>query len=162
RDRAPAPAGGRGGGGADGGLSARVLRPLRSGLRALRRLHRRGQARRPRRRLRLPGPPRPPASRLRRVPGQLRHVAVAGPAGARRGADGAVSWTPQELMTVSASCLLRDRGAVFAGVGVPLLASVLAKRRHAPDLTIVLEGGIIGPRMLGGQPALFIYDVRRH
>src|SRR4029453_11547784 len=74
---------------------------------------------------------------LRRVPGQLRHVAVAGPAGARRGADGAVSWTPQELMTVSASRLLRDHRAVFAGVGVPLLASVLAKRRHAPDLTIV-------------------------
>jgi glutaconate CoA-transferase subunit B len=71
-----------------------------------------------------------------------------------------VSWTPQELMTVSASRLLRDHRAVFAGVGVPLLASVLAKRRHAPDLTIVLEGGIIGPRMLAGRLPISTNEMR--
>jgi len=71
-----------------------------------------------------------------------------------------VSWTAQELMTVSASRLLHDHRAVFAGVGVPLLASVLAKRRHAPDLTIVLEGGIIGPRMLAGRLPISTNEMR--
>jgi glutaconate CoA-transferase, subunit B len=71
-----------------------------------------------------------------------------------------VSWTPQELMTVSASRLLRDHRTVFAGVGVPLLASVLAKRRHAPDLTIALEGGIIGPRMLAGRLPISTNEMR--
>src|SRR6266568_1538813 len=72
----------------------------------------------------------------------------------------AVSWTPQELMTVSASRLLRDHRVVFAGVGVPLLASVLAKRRQAPDLTIVLEGGIIGPSMLEGKLPISTNEMR--
>jgi glutaconate CoA-transferase subunit B len=49
---------------------------------------------------------------------------------------------------------------VFAGVGVPLLAAVLAKRRHAPDLTIVLEGGIIGPRMLAGRLPISTNEMR--
>jgi len=71
-----------------------------------------------------------------------------------------VSWTPQELMTVSAGRLLRDHRVVFAGVGVPLLASVLAKQRHAPDLTIVLEGGIIGPRMLAGRLPISTNEMR--
>ena len=71
-----------------------------------------------------------------------------------------MSWTPQELMTVSASRLLRDHRVVFAGVGVPLLASVLAKRRQAPDLTIVLEGGIIGPSMLEGKLPISTNEMR--
>ncbi len=60
--------------------------------------------------------------------------------------------TPIELMTIAGSRLLRDGRVVFAGVGAPLEASVLAKRLHAPSLTIVLEGGSIGPRMLPGPP----------
>ena len=63
-------------------------------------------------------------------------------------------------MTVSASRLLEDHRVVFAGVGVPLLASVLAKRLHAPDLTIVLEGGIIGPRMLAGKLPISTNEMR--
>jgi glutaconate CoA-transferase, subunit B len=74
--------------------------------------------------------------------------------------NGGVAWTPQELMTVSASRLLRDHRVVFAGVGVPLLASVLAKRRQAPDLTIVLEGGIIGPSMLPGKLPISTNEMR--
>jgi glutaconate CoA-transferase subunit B len=71
-----------------------------------------------------------------------------------------VSWTAQELMTVSASRLLEDHRVVFAGVGVPLLASVLAKRRQAPELTIVLEGGIIGPSMLEGKLPISTNEMR--
>jgi glutaconate CoA-transferase, subunit B len=40
---------------------------------------------------------------------------------------------------------------VFAGVGSPLEASFLAKRLHARSLTIVVEGGSIGPRMIPGR-----------
>jgi glutaconate CoA-transferase, subunit B len=56
----------------------------------------------------------------------------------------------QELMTIAGSRMLRDGTVVFAGVGAPLEASVLAKRLHAPDLTIVLEGGSVGARMVPG------------
>ncbi|MGH3360728.1 MAG: CoA-transferase subunit beta [Nocardioidaceae bacterium] len=54
------------------------------------------------------------------------------------------SATPDEVMTVAASRLLLDDKVVFAGIGLPLVASTLARRRHAPNLTVVLEGGIIG------------------
>jgi glutaconate CoA-transferase subunit B len=71
-----------------------------------------------------------------------------------------VSWTTQELMTVSASRLLHDQRVVFAGVGTPLLASVLAKRQHAPNLTVVLEGGIIGPQMVPGRLPISTNEMR--
>jgi glutaconate CoA-transferase subunit B len=40
--------------------------------------------------------------------------------------------------------LLGDGQVVFAGVGIPLLAATLAQRLHAPGLTILFEGGVIG------------------
>jgi glutaconate CoA-transferase, subunit B len=61
------------------------------------------------------------------------------------------SWTPDELLAVSASRLLEDGRVVFAGVGTPLLASILARSTHAPRLTIVVEGGVIGPDVKAGQ-----------
>ena len=63
-------------------------------------------------------------------------------------------------MTIAGSRLLADRRVVFAGVGAPLEASVLAKRLHAPDLTIVLEGGSIGPRMLPGKLPVSTNEMR--
>jgi glutaconate CoA-transferase subunit B len=68
--------------------------------------------------------------------------------------------TPQERMTIAGSRLLEDRRVVFAGVGAPLEASVLAKRLHAPDLTIVLEGGSIGPRMVPGMLPVSTNEMR--
>lgn len=59
--------------------------------------------------------------------------------------------TADEIVTISASRMLRDNKVVFAGVGTPLLASALARRRQAPHLTIVLEGGIIGTHLLPGH-----------
>jgi glutaconate CoA-transferase, subunit B len=59
--------------------------------------------------------------------------------------------TAEELMAISASRLLADHKVVFAGVGMPLLASAVARRMHAPHLTIVLEGGIIGTSPLPGR-----------
>jgi glutaconate CoA-transferase subunit B len=68
--------------------------------------------------------------------------------------------TPEELMTIAGGRLLRDEQVVFAGVGAPLEASVLAKRLHAPSLTIVLEGGSIGPRMLPGKLPISTNEMR--
>jgi len=56
-------------------------------------------------------------------------------------------YTRTELLTVSASRLLEDGKIVFAGVGIPLLASILAQKIHAPSLTIVVEGGAIAPEV---------------
>ncbi len=59
--------------------------------------------------------------------------------------------TPSELLAVMGSRQLQDDTSVFAGVGVPLLAAALAQQRHAPRLTMVIEGGIIGPRIRPGR-----------
>jgi len=68
--------------------------------------------------------------------------------------------TPAEVMTVAGSRFLRDGRVVFAGVGAPLEASVLAKRMHAPNLTIVLEGGAIGPKMVPGKLPVSTNEMR--
>jgi len=56
----------------------------------------------------------------------------------------AAPYTASELLAVMSARLLRDGQVVFAGVGIPLLAATLAQRLHAPGLTILFEGGIIG------------------
>lgn len=65
-----------------------------------------------------------------------------------------------EAMTVAASRLLPDHSVVFAGIGLPLVAAALAKRRQAPHLTIVLEGGIIGTELLPGRLPASTNEVR--
>ena len=60
-------------------------------------------------------------------------------------------YTASELLAVMAARLLVDGQTVFAGVGVPLLAATLAQRLHAPTLTILFEGGVIGPFVVPGQ-----------
>jgi glutaconate CoA-transferase subunit B len=71
-----------------------------------------------------------------------------------------MDYTPEELIAISASRLLGDRKVVFAGVGMPLLASVLARGLHAPHLTIVLEGGIIGPQIEPGKLPISTNEMR--
>ena len=71
-----------------------------------------------------------------------------------------MDWTPQELIAINASRLLEDRKVVFAGVGMPLVGAVLAKTLHAPHLTIVLEGGIIGPRIVPGDLPVSTNEMR--
>ena len=68
--------------------------------------------------------------------------------------------TPSELLAVMASRALRDDTTVFAGVGVPLLAAALAQQRHAPRLTMVIEGGIIGPRIKPGRLPISTNEMR--
>jgi glutaconate CoA-transferase, subunit B len=68
--------------------------------------------------------------------------------------------TAEELMAITASRLLADHKVVFAGVGMPLLASGLARHRHAPHLTIVLEGGIIGTSLRPGKLPISTNEMR--
>lgn len=71
-----------------------------------------------------------------------------------------MSITASELLAVMASRALRDDTTVFAGVGVPLLAAALAQQRHAPRLTMVIEGGIIGPRIKPGRLPISTNEMR--
>lgn len=69
-------------------------------------------------------------------------------------------YTPSELLAVTASRLLEDGKIVFAGVGTPLLASILARTTHAPTLTIVVEGGVIAPEVKPGELPISTNEMR--
>lgn len=69
------------------------------------------------------------------------------------------SYSAAELMIVNAARLLKDGDVVFVGVGQPNLACNLARRTHAPNLTMIYEAGVIGadPKRLPlsiGDPTL--------
>ena len=72
----------------------------------------------------------------------------------------AAAFNAQELLAVIASRELKDDTTVFAGVGVPLLAAALARQRHAPRLTMVIEGGIIGPEIAPGRLPISTNEMR--
>jgi glutaconate CoA-transferase, subunit B len=63
----------------------------------------------------------------------------------------ASAYTASELLAVMAARLLTDGQIVFAGIGIPLLAATLAQRSFAPHLTILFEGGTIGPFIVPGE-----------
>jgi glutaconate CoA-transferase subunit B len=60
-------------------------------------------------------------------------------------------YTAAELLAVMSGRLLEDGQIVFAGVGIPLLAATLAQRLRAPGLTILFEGGTVGPFIVPGE-----------
>ena len=68
--------------------------------------------------------------------------------------------TASELLAVMAARVLRDDTTVFAGVGVPLLAAALAQQRHPPRLTMVIDGGIIGPQIKPGRLPVSTNEMR--
>ena len=72
----------------------------------------------------------------------------------------AAAFTQNELLAVMGSRQLRDDQTVFTGVGAPMMASVLAQRRHAPRLTMVIEGGIVGPRWRPGWLPISTNEMR--
>jgi glutaconate CoA-transferase subunit B len=71
-----------------------------------------------------------------------------------------VDYDRDELITITASRLLQDGRVVFAGVGTPLLASVLAQRTHAPHLSVVVEGGVIGAEIKPGDLPISTNEMR--
>jgi glutaconate CoA-transferase subunit B len=56
-----------------------------------------------------------------------------------------LDYTPSELMAVAGARELRDREVVAVGLGLPVVASFLAKQTHAPNMTILFELGVIDP-----------------
>ena len=58
-----------------------------------------------------------------------------------------MEYNPTELMACVASRVLEDNRSVLVGTGLPIIASVLAQRLHAPSLLILFEAGGIGPRI---------------
>jgi len=58
------------------------------------------------------------------------------------------NYSASEMMVVAAARQLRNDQVVFVGVGLPLLAAILAKRTHAPRATLLCESGIVD-----GDPA---------
>lgn len=59
-----------------------------------------------------------------------------------------MSYSPSELMIVSAARALAGSRVVFVGVGLPNIACNLARRSHSPELELVYESGVFG-----AQPA---------
>jgi glutaconate CoA-transferase subunit B len=68
--------------------------------------------------------------------------------------------TTNELLAVMGARQLRDHQTVFTGVGAPMMASVLAQRLHAPRLTMVIEGGIVGPEWRPGWLPISTNEMR--
>jgi glutaconate CoA-transferase, subunit B len=68
--------------------------------------------------------------------------------------------TTNELLAVLGARELKDHQTVFTGVGAPMMASVLAQRLHAPHLTMVVEGGIIGPQWKPGWLPISTNEMR--
>jgi glutaconate CoA-transferase, subunit B len=71
-----------------------------------------------------------------------------------------VSVTANELLAVMGARELRDNSTVFTGVGAPMMASVLAQRTHAPGLTMMVEGGVIGPMWKPGELPISTNEMR--
>lgn len=61
------------------------------------------------------------------------------------------NYTASEILAVMSSRLLKNGQVVFAGVGVPLLAATLAQGLGCPGLTILFEGGVMGPIIKPGH-----------
>ncbi len=55
--------------------------------------------------------------------------------------------TTMELLAVAAAREVPDGAFVFAGTGLPLLASMLAQHTVAPNMTLIMEAGIVGPKI---------------
>lgn len=56
---------------------------------------------------------------------------------------GDMTWTADEMMTVSAARSLTSTDTCFVGIGIPSTAAILAKATHAPGLTLIYESGTI-------------------
>ncbi|HEX4134447.1 MAG TPA: CoA-transferase [Bryobacteraceae bacterium] len=60
--------------------------------------------------------------------------------------DGALEYTADEMMTISAARMLRNGASCFVGIGLPSAAANLARLTHAPDAVLIYESGCIGTK----------------
>jgi glutaconate CoA-transferase, subunit B len=52
-----------------------------------------------------------------------------------------------ELLCSVAARLIENGQSVFVGTGLPMIATMLAQRTHAPDVLVVFEAGGVGPEI---------------
>ena len=57
-----------------------------------------------------------------------------------------LQYTPSELMATAGARELQDGEVVAVGLGLPVVATFLAKQTHAPNITILFELGVIDPQ----------------
>jgi len=57
-----------------------------------------------------------------------------------------LSYTADEMMTITAARSLRDGMTCFVGIGLPSEAANLARATHAPGLVLIYESGTIGSK----------------
>jgi glutaconate CoA-transferase, subunit B len=55
-----------------------------------------------------------------------------------------VDYSAQEMMTIAAARALSSGDVCFVGIGAPSVACNLARRLHAPGITLIYESGTIG------------------
>lgn len=55
----------------------------------------------------------------------------------------ATDYDTNDQMSVAAARLIRDNEAAYVGVGMPMVAGLMAKQMQAPNSTIVIENGIV-------------------
>ena len=55
-------------------------------------------------------------------------------------------YSAADMMAVAAARVLESSDVCFVGIGAPSLACNLARRTHAPDITLIYESGTIGAR----------------
>lgn len=56
-------------------------------------------------------------------------------------------FTQMELLAVATAREIANGDFAFVGTGLPLLAAGLAQHTNAPDMTIILEAGTVGPKI---------------
>jgi glutaconate CoA-transferase subunit B len=61
------------------------------------------------------------------------------------------NYNTAELVAIMSARFLEDGKIVFGGAGMPLISCILAQKIHAPRLTILFEGGVIGPHVEVGK-----------
>ncbi|MCR6484736.1 CoA-transferase subunit beta [Amycolatopsis sp. OK19-0408] len=55
-------------------------------------------------------------------------------------------YTADEMMSIAAARALGDGMSCFVGIGLPSKAANLARRTHAPNLTLIYESGCLGAK----------------
>jgi glutaconate CoA-transferase subunit B len=68
------------------------------------------------------------------------------------------AYSTNELMTVTASRMLEDGQNVVVGLGLPQIATLLARSTHAPNINIIYEIGVTNPESV--DPGVGIADPR--
>ena len=66
------------------------------------------------------------------------------------------TYTSNEIMVVTACRFLKNGAIVFIGIGLPSLAANLARRLHAPDISMIYESGTLDTKP--DRPPLSIGD----